>query len=180
MSHARAAGNRGEGGAAPAGSAAGSERGSASVWVLAAAGLVLLAAFAAALGGTAVLARHRAERTADLAALAGAGRIGVSTGACAAAARVATANGATLGTCRVLLSSDGRSGTVAVTISAEARFPAVGDRNITARAIAGRLPYGQVTVASIMINARLLGSVRLWHDELVRGHPSSAVADDWG
>lgn len=77
--------------------------GSASIWILAAMSLVLLAGFVASSVGAACVARHRAESAADLAALAGAAR--AATGkpdACARAAAVAVANGGQLVACDVL------------------------------------------------------------------------------
>ncbi|MCU1604427.1 MAG: hypothetical protein JWP46_892, partial [Modestobacter sp.] len=50
------------------------ERGSATVWVAALAGLLAAVGMAAVLVGAAVVGRHRAGTAADLAALAGAGR----------------------------------------------------------------------------------------------------------
>jgi len=87
--------------AAVAGRPAGRERGSGTVLMLApvTVGLVL----AAALGtlGQAVLARHRAEASADLAALAAAARWDLrQPGACGEAARVASGNGTRLVSCR--------------------------------------------------------------------------------
>jgi len=55
----------------------GAERGSATIWVLACCALVMLVGFLGVARTQAVLARHRAGAAADLAALAGAGRIGV-------------------------------------------------------------------------------------------------------
>lgn len=90
----------------------------------------------------AVLARHRAEGGADLAALAAAGQLGVSDRSCSAAAKIAERNGAQLESCRVSLSADGRSGTVVVRIEYAVRLPLVGARHVTATARAGRLPAG--------------------------------------
>ena len=53
------------------------DRGSATIWVLACCALLLVVGRSSALRTAAVLARHRAEGAADLAALAAAGRIGV-------------------------------------------------------------------------------------------------------
>lgn len=78
------------------------ERGSATVWVLALSGVLVLLGAAAVLVGVAVAGRHRAEAAADLAALAAAGD--AVTGAadpCAAAASIASANGAVLESCAV-------------------------------------------------------------------------------
>jgi secretion/DNA translocation related TadE-like protein len=78
------------------------ERGSATVWVLALAGLLAVLGMAVLLVGTATVARHRATTAADLAALAAAGRAVVGDpGACAAAERIARADGAALESCSV-------------------------------------------------------------------------------
>ena len=50
------------------------ERGSATVWVLALAGVLALVGLAGVLVGAAAVARHRAGSAADLVALAAAGR----------------------------------------------------------------------------------------------------------
>ena len=77
-------------------------RGSASVYVLTAAAVVLLAGTAATLIGSAVVARHRAAAAADLGALAAAGSAHLGPAeACATAGRVVRANGARLAGCRV-------------------------------------------------------------------------------
>jgi secretion/DNA translocation related TadE-like protein len=114
------------------------ERGSASIWVLAGAGLAGLVAAVAVLRGNAVLARHRAEGAADLSALAAAGHIGVDTGACAAAADIAAANGATVVSCTVSGGYDARSGTVLVRVRMPVRLPVVAATFVTASALAGR------------------------------------------
>lgn len=116
------------------------DRGAASIWVLTGAVLVLLVGVLATLRATAVLARHRAEAAADLAALAAAGRIGFGTDACAAARAVAADNHATLARCRLGLDVDGRSGIVDVTITLGVHLPGVGTRRVVATARAGRLP----------------------------------------
>ncbi len=78
------------------------ERGSATVWMVALAGLLAAVGMAVVLVGAALVGRHRAGAAADLAALAGAGRAAVGDPqACAAAARVATANGGMLDGCDV-------------------------------------------------------------------------------
>lgn len=116
------------------------ERGSATIWILACCMLVALAAVAAVLRCEAVLARHRAESAADLAALAAASRIGAGDEPCAAARVVAEANDARLRSCRAWPAPDGRSGTVAVTVRIGVRLPVVGLRQVSASARAGRLP----------------------------------------
>lgn len=116
------------------------DRGSAAVWVLACCALLVVVATVGVVRALAVLARHRAEASADLAALAAAGRIGVSDDACGAAARDAARNGARLTSCRLTLAADGRSGTVTVRVSYVARLPLAGTRAVTASARAARLP----------------------------------------
>jgi len=116
------------------------DRGSASIWVLACCALLLTVAFASTLRASAVVARHRAEAAADLAALAAAGQIGVSNGICAAAERIAAANGATVRHCVPVLAASGRSGTVTVWLALRVRLPIVGARDVLASARAGRDP----------------------------------------
>jgi secretion/DNA translocation related TadE-like protein len=122
-----------------------SDRGSATVWVLGLAAVILAVAMAAVLRGTAVLARHRLERAADLAALAAAERIGQAGQPCAAASRIATANGAALASCTTRLDPSGRSGTVAITVQRTVSFAMVGTRTLTARSRAGRAPPDSVS-----------------------------------
>jgi secretion/DNA translocation related TadE-like protein len=79
------------------------DRGSVTIWAAALAGLIWLGASAAALYGSAVVGRHRAETAADLAALAVA--VHVTDGAedaCALGRRIAARNGGTLRSCRVV------------------------------------------------------------------------------
>jgi secretion/DNA translocation related TadE-like protein len=90
--------------------------------------------------GLAVLARHRAESAADLAALAAAGQIGVNDQGCAVAAQVARDGGGTLRTCLVRLAGDGRSGTVSVRVTVTVRLPIVSAQTVSASARAARLP----------------------------------------
>jgi secretion/DNA translocation related TadE-like protein len=122
----------------------GVDRGSATIWVLAACVLIALAGTVAVLRTEAVLARHRAESAADLAALAAAGRIGVGADYCAAARAIASADGAVLGRCVPALDAGGRSGTVIVRVRASVRLPVVGTRTVSATARAGRLRTGAV------------------------------------
>jgi secretion/DNA translocation related TadE-like protein len=114
------------------------DRGSASLWVLACCALLMAVAFAATLRGTAVLARHRAESAADLAALAAAGQIGVSAAICSAATKVAAANGTVVTACSPTLRPDGRSGTVTVRLILRVRLPVLGGAQVVASARAGR------------------------------------------
>jgi secretion/DNA translocation related TadE-like protein len=116
------------------------ERGSASIWVLAGAALVLLAAVTIVIRTGATLAGHRAEFAADAAALAGATQIGIQGQPCAAADRVARLNGAQLRTCRVRLAENGRSGQVAVVVVVDTVLPILGAGSVQASADAARDP----------------------------------------
>jgi secretion/DNA translocation related TadE-like protein len=102
--------------------------------------MLLVVAVLAAVRGAAVLARHRAESAADLAALAAAGRIGVDARYCPAAAEIAARNGVALAGCRPDIAADGRSGTVLVMVRLRLSLPLVGGRTVEASARAGRLP----------------------------------------
>lgn len=100
-------GPRGSGAPAPAVPRAGAgtwrgDRGSASVWLLCAASVVVAFGLAGALGAAAATARHRAQAAADLGALAGARYVvdGPSV-ACARAAAIVEANGARMSDCRL-------------------------------------------------------------------------------
>jgi secretion/DNA translocation related TadE-like protein len=116
------------------------ERGSATIWVLGLSALIMAASMVGVLRTTAVLARHQVERAADLAALAGAMRIGVSAEPCEGARRVAAANGARLASCTTAPDPSGRSGAIAITVQRTVRLASVGARQVTARARAVRLP----------------------------------------
>jgi secretion/DNA translocation related TadE-like protein len=117
------------------------ERGSASIWVLSCCVLLTLVATVSTVRELAVVARHRAEAGADLAALAAAGEIGRdSATACVAAARIARGNGARLRSCRLRLGTDGRSGSVVVRVELPVRLPIIGRRTVLASARAARLP----------------------------------------
>ncbi|MDQ2836293.1 MAG: flp pilus-assembly TadE/G-like family protein [Actinomycetota bacterium] len=118
----------------------GSERGSATIWVLALAAMMMALTMAVVLRSTAVLARHRMERAADLSALAAADRIGGTGDPCAAAVRIAGENGARLVECSLELDASGRSGTVAIVLNKSIGLPVIGVRTVTGRARAGRLP----------------------------------------
>ena len=112
------------------------ERGSATVWVLALAGVLGLVTAASVLVGVAVVARHRAASAADLAALAAAG--GAVTGnpdACSAAADVARANGAELTGCSV-----GSGSVVEVEVAIAVRLGRLGVHTAVGRARAGPVP----------------------------------------
>lgn len=126
----RAAGRRGHDSA---------EAGSASIWVLACVALLLVVAGAITVRGVAVLARHRAESAADLAALAGAGQIGVSDRICSAVEATAARNRATVRACTTSIAPDGRSGTVLVRVAVPVDLPVVGRQLVVASARAGRV-----------------------------------------
>ena len=110
------------------------------MWVAACCALVVLVATVVVLRSLAVLARHRAEAGADLAALAAAAEIGVSGRSCAAAGRIAARNGVHLRSCRLTLDPSGRSGTVVVKVTLQVRLPLLGADSVTASARAARLP----------------------------------------
>lgn len=122
------------------------DHGSGTIWVLAGSTILLLLALVVALRTTVAVARHRVESSADLAALAAAGRIGLvadGVSACAAADPIARANGGSLLDCRVTLQPDGRSGTVAVRVETKVGLPVVGSISVTASARAGRAESGR-------------------------------------
>lgn len=78
------------------------EEGSATVWVVALAGLLAALGAVVVLVGAAVVARHRATSAADLTALAVAGRaVLADPAACSVGEEVAAANGAGLTACTV-------------------------------------------------------------------------------
>lgn len=116
------------------------DRGSVSVWVLACCGLLIMVGTAGVLRAEAVLGRHRAESAADLAALAGAGQIGVGDDICGAVRTVAAANSAKVASCVPAVAADGRSGTVRVQLTLTVHLPVIGARTVTASALAGRDP----------------------------------------
>jgi secretion/DNA translocation related TadE-like protein len=110
------------------------------MWVLACATLIVALGMIGVTRAAAVLARHRAEQAADLAALAAAQQIGRTADPCTAARRISSANGSELLRCETFLDASGRSGTVIVVLAEQVRLPVVGDRIVIARARAGRLP----------------------------------------
>jgi secretion/DNA translocation related TadE-like protein len=114
------------------------ERGSATIWVLACCALVMLLGYLGVARTETVLARHRADAAADLAALAAAGRLGVGTDVCDAASELAAANGAAVRSCSVRLAADGRSGTVRIQVAVTVQLPFAGARTVVASARAGR------------------------------------------
>ena len=115
------------------------DRGSASIWVIACALLVLAGGYLIAVRTTAVLLRHRVETAADLAALAGANRIGIDAESCEHARTIAVANSARLDACSTSVDPLGRSGTVTVRVSTSASLPFVGPISVSASARAGRV-----------------------------------------
>ncbi len=116
------------------------DEGSVAVWVLTCGALLLTLALITAIRSLGVLARHRAESAADLAALAAAGRIGViADDICPAAGRAAAANRAAVGLCDVSLDPSGRSGTVRVRVALPFELPLLGEQSVAASARAGRL-----------------------------------------
>jgi secretion/DNA translocation related TadE-like protein len=109
------------------------ERGSATVWVIALAGMLAAVGVAAVLVGAAVVGRHRATGAADLAALAAAEQaVRGRSDACSVAARVAEANTARLTRCAV----DGAA-VVEVAVTVPVHLGPLGVREATARARAG-------------------------------------------
>lgn len=112
------------------------ERGSATVWVVALAGLLAALGTAGVLVGAAVVARHRATAAADLAALAGAARAVVADpAACSVATRIAAVNGAELEECAV-----GPDAVVDVRVRVPVRLGPLGTSHAHARARAGPAP----------------------------------------
>jgi secretion/DNA translocation related TadE-like protein len=118
------------------------QRGSATIWVLATCVLLLLLGAIATLRAAAVLARHRAEAAADVAALAAAGQLGTGREPCAMAEWVARRNGATLDSCRVRADPAERGGVVDVVVSRAVRLPGIGVATVRASARAGRAVGG--------------------------------------
>jgi secretion/DNA translocation related TadE-like protein len=110
-----------------------SDRGSASIWMLAAIGLLALATIAATMRSAAILARHRAETAADFAALAAATRL-ASADPCGVATATAAANGARLELCQ----PEGE--TVRIEVSRTFTISGLADRRASAHARAGLLP----------------------------------------
>jgi secretion/DNA translocation related TadE-like protein len=76
------------------------ESGIATVFAVTAIGLIIVLAIALLQVGLVVVARHRAQTAADLAALAGSAAILRGGNGCATAGRVAERNGADLARCR--------------------------------------------------------------------------------
>ena len=109
------------------------ERGSATVWVVALAGVLAAIGVAAVLVGAAVVGQHRATTAADLAALAAAEHaVRGDPGVCAVAGEVAGANGARLTACAV-----GDAAVVDVAVAVPVRLGPLGVSLAGARARAG-------------------------------------------
>jgi len=112
------------------------ERGSATVWTVALAGVLALVGVAVVLVGAAVVARHRAGAAADLAALAAAGAaVQGDPRACAVAGELAAANAATLDSCAV-----GAGAVVELYVHVPVRLGPLGVLDARARARAGPAP----------------------------------------
>ena len=111
------------------------DRGSVTIWAITLTGLIWFGASAAALYGSAVVGRHRAEAAADLAALAAAEHVvDGSEAACAAGARIATVNGGSLRGCHIV------GDDVEVTVSRQVGLGGLGAFPAVARARAGPVP----------------------------------------
>jgi secretion/DNA translocation related TadE-like protein len=111
------------------------DRGSASLWVLAVGALVVSVALAVALSGAAMTARHRAQVSADLGALAGARHAAEGAqGACARAEMIVARNGTVLVGCRL----DGLD--LVVDVTASWLLPGLGAARASARAGPVRAP----------------------------------------
>lgn len=120
------------------------DRGSASVWVLALSGVVLLSGVASVLAGLAIISRHEAGTAADLAALAAASQALSGSGvACARAEEIARINGAELQSCD--LEADG---VVDVAVTVTVRFGSLGLGVARAEARAGPVELGGQPVAA--------------------------------
>ncbi|MEI4272577.1 Rv3654c family TadE-like protein [Klenkia sp. LSe6-5] len=114
------------------------ERGSATIWTVALAGVLALLGAASVLMGAAVVARHRAGAAADLAALAVAVRaVRGDPAACGTGTSIATVNGAQLVGCSV-----GAGSVVTVEVSVPVRLGPLGLLAATGRARAGPVPWG--------------------------------------
>jgi secretion/DNA translocation related TadE-like protein len=125
------------------------DRGSATVWVAALVVVVVTGTVLVVGGVTATATRHAAQLAADLAALAGAGRIGVAPvdDVCRAARASAEANHASVVRCTVALTGV-RSGEVRVEVRRHARFAGI-DLDGRARARAARVAPDLSAVPSL-------------------------------
>ena len=113
------------------------DRGSVTIWAAALAGLVWLGSSVALVYGSAVVARHRAETAADLAALAAAVHVPDGpAGACAVGARIAARNGGSMRGCEVA------GDEVEVVVSRQIRLGGIGAFTTVARARAGPVKPG--------------------------------------
>lgn len=135
----------------------GAERGSASIWVLAAAGIIFAVAFVVVLYGAAVTARHRAGTAADLAALAAANRLwaGDPEAPCSAAANVARRNGARLIACH----AQGGVADVRTTVHLHGLLARVGAAKARARAVPGAIggPFALPTTVTDDVGPGAMG-----------------------
>ncbi len=115
------------------------DRGSATVWLLAAGLLLVAMGVAGAAIGTATVARHRAQVAADLGALAGASHaVEGLPSACARAAEIVTVNGARLTGCTL----DGLDLTVVTVIAVSPVRGIARAAHASARAGPVRAPIG--------------------------------------
>lgn len=110
------------------------EQGSATLLVVAVAGVLFFVLGGLAVVGGMVRAERQAQSAADLAALAGASALGEGIDGCAAAGRIAAANDASVTTCAVL----GRE----VTVRVRVRGPRAVGRAWDASALARAGPAG--------------------------------------
>ncbi|WP_428847050.1 Rv3654c family TadE-like protein [Rhizohabitans arisaemae] len=114
------------------------ERGSGTLWMLVAVGVVWTMTTGVVLIGVARSARHKAQTAADLSALAAAQSVIDPERACAVATEIAMANGARLNHCRI----EGEVVEVGVTAAVRWRFL---NRSVAARARAGPVPSGSIS-----------------------------------
>lgn len=136
------------------------DAGAATVWAAVLLVLVTAATVLAVGATTATGARHAAQLAADLAALAGAGRIGVDPAdVCAAAGRTAAANDAAMSRCAVALTGP-RTGEVRVEVTRSARWAGF-DLDARARSRAARIAAAPVgSPAHTASNRTSAGSAR--------------------
>ncbi len=129
---------------------------------------------------TAVVARHRAESAADLAALAAAAAIGVaddSAAVCAAAGPIAEANGASLASCTLAINADGRTGSVTIRVTVLAHLPGWGAVHTSATARAGRLPAASRGFEQQRRKARLATIFATASSSTVGGRASASLVE---
>ncbi|MEV0582909.1 Rv3654c family TadE-like protein [Nonomuraea sp. NPDC050310] len=126
------------------------DRGSGTLWGVAAMAMLLIVSTAVATIGAARVARHRAQAGADLSALAAAQLVLTDPeGACRAAARVATLNSSALQRCAVT------DLVVDVDVSVRAQLPIVGVRTVVVHARAGPTRLGPVRTTPLPAVSRL-------------------------